>query len=157
MGRYGGGSNDEAYDRSFYLTLWNGQDILNRDLVKERLRLEFVRLHITVCAHPWWVCDALISNYFNQKIIMISQIYIIVIYLKKDEREKHDDGMYHRFIFVVPKQVELNAEDLYSAPPSRVTLASIFLFIQMVHVQFREYSFDEQAKQVLVRVFDMYG
>ena len=62
MGRYGGSSNGEAYDKSFYLTLWNGQDILNRDLSKERLRLEGSRLHISVCAHPWWVCDALISK-----------------------------------------------------------------------------------------------
>ena len=65
--------------------------------------------------------------------------------------------MYHRFIFVCPEQVEINANDLYNAPESKVTLASIFLFVQMLHEQFREYTFDERAKAVLIRVFDTYG
>lgn len=65
--------------------------------------------------------------------------------------------MYHRFIFVVPDQVEVTANDLYNAPKSKVTLASIFLFVQMLHVQTREYTFDEEATAILIEVFDKYG
>jgi hypothetical protein len=75
----------------------------------------------------------------------------------KDERDRHDDGMYHRFIFIAPDQVEVTAEDLYKAPRSKVNLSSIFLFIQMIHKQFREYTFTEGATKILIHVFDTYG
>ena len=64
--------------------------------------------------------------------------------------------MYHRFLFGVTDQVEV-PDDLNDAPLSIVSLASILLWVQMLHSVFREYTFDESAQRILVFVFNTYG
>ena len=56
-----------------------------------------------------------------------------------------------------PEQVTITSDDLEIAPNSVVNLASIFYFVSVLHSQYREYTFDDKAKNILKRAFDCDG
>jgi hypothetical protein len=81
FGRYSNGGG-AAYDRAFYLELFNGSKSFRRDLSKSRTVVKNPRLNICLLGHP--------------------QTFIKAI---RYEQEHKDDGLMQRFLTCCPKPV----------------------------------------------------
>jgi hypothetical protein len=67
-----------------------------------------------------------------------------------------DDGFSHRLLLHAPPDECLTGEEIINSRSSSVKLHNLFLFVNIVHMIFRRYTFSETAEQVLLAEFNRF-
>ncbi len=65
-----------------------------------------------------------------------------------------DDGFTHRWLVAAPDAADISADKIISAQTPPISLASLFMFIALMHEIPREYSFDNKALDLIKDDFD---
>ena len=75
----------------------------------------------------------------------------------KDERNSHDDGLFHRVLFASPAPPSFLAEEIGKASTECTKLHALFYHIQHVHSTPREYWFSLAAITLVNQIFNKYN
>ena len=105
----GGGAGGSVYDRSIFLTLYNGEVELQHATKKYKLNLEHPRLSIFAAGHP----------------------HKIIEMLEKEKNMTNCDGLISRFIICAPKAVRIELKDLINVPTGSLLIEQLLCGIYL--------------------------
>ena len=80
-----------------------------------------------------------------------SNVFIAAL---KAERSAYDDGLYQIFLLCAPLPPTITAKMIRNSPKSIMALVSIFLMIKIIRQDPKNYTFDNEALDVIDSEFD---